>query len=148
MSFVYEMVGEENRELWESIGWKDVFESTKRFYKKSYWSLDRKNEIFLIAIGKYIDTSDYYDMCYKQRIIRMEVFGKAIHDTNNRVSLYWNIYNIYIPKSIWTEKEVILIAIQNAFSVINQNVSEEELKQINVEVTCSPQCVEVDYNGR
>ena len=23
MSFVYEMVGEENRELWESIGWKN-----------------------------------------------------------------------------------------------------------------------------
>ena len=31
MSFVYEMVGEENRELWESIGWKDVVKSPKRF---------------------------------------------------------------------------------------------------------------------
>ena len=25
MSFVYEMVGEENRKLWESIGWKNWF---------------------------------------------------------------------------------------------------------------------------
>ena len=148
MSFVYEMVGEENRELWESIGWKDVFKSPKRFYKKSYWSLDRANEIFLIAIGKYIDTPDYYDMSYKHCIIRMEVAGNATRDINSRVSLYWNIHNIYIPKSIWSEKENILNAVQEAFSVVRNLVPEDNVIEINVEILCEPTCVEVDYNGR
>lgn len=148
MSFVYEMVGEENRKLWESIGWKDVFKSPKRFYKKSYWSLDRANEIFLIAIGKYIDTPDYYDMSYKHCIIRMEVAGNATRDINSRVSLYWNIHNIYIPKAIWMEKENILNAVQEAFSVVRNLVPEDKVIEINVEIMCEPTCVEVDYNGR
>ena len=118
MSFVYEMVGEENRELWESIGWKDVFESPLDFYRKDYWSLDRSNSIFLIGIGGYIDMLDYYDISYKQRIIRMEVVGRNKRDINNRVKVNWKIKKIYIPKSVWSEKEDILIAIKDAFSVM------------------------------
>ena len=37
MSFVYEMVGEENEKVWESIGWKDYFENSMIFYEKYYW---------------------------------------------------------------------------------------------------------------
>ena len=148
MSFVYEMVGEENRELWESIGWKDVFKKPLDFYRKEYWSLDRSNSVFLIAIGMYRDTPYYYDICYKQRIIRMEVVGRNKRDINNRVKVSWKINNIYIPKSVWQEKEDILIAIKDAFSVVRGIVPEEEIEEINVEVTCSPQCVEADYNGR
>ena len=56
MSFVYEMVGEENEKVWESIGWKDYFENSMIFYEKYYWSCDKLREIYLIEIGKYIDT--------------------------------------------------------------------------------------------
>lgn len=33
MAFVYEEVGEENRELWETIGWKNWGENKLPFFK-------------------------------------------------------------------------------------------------------------------
>ena len=128
MSFVYEMVGEENRELWESIGWKDVFESPLDFYRKDYWSIDRINEIFLIAIGRYIDTPHYYDMSYKQRIIRMEIVERIESAANDKVKIIWDIYNIYIPKSVWLEKEKIIIAIKSAFLVLCQDLVQIKMR--------------------
>ncbi len=44
MAFVYEKVGEENRELWESIGLKDCFGDTLRFYKGGYWSINKEKK--------------------------------------------------------------------------------------------------------
>ena len=148
MSFVYEMVGEENEKVWESIGWKDYFENSMIFYEKYYWSCDKLREIYLIEIGKYIDTPLYYDMYYKGFIIRMEVTDAAHGELNTGVCFLWKINNIYIPKAIWMEKENILNAVQEAFSVVRNLVSEDKVIEINVEIMCEPTCVEGDYNGR
>ena len=45
MSFVYEMVGEENKELWKSLGWKNWGEKPLLFYKRDYWSRDKQRNI-------------------------------------------------------------------------------------------------------
>ncbi|MCM1081871.1 MAG: hypothetical protein NC393_01820 [Clostridium sp.] len=73
MAFVYERVGEENRELWESIGWKNWGGESLIFFKQREWCIDREKEAYLQRIGGYIDMPDYYDLSYKGRIIRMEV---------------------------------------------------------------------------
>ena len=148
MSFVYEMVGEENRELWESIGWKNWGEKPLLFYKRDYWSREKQRNIFLVGIGGYIDMPEYYDMCYKGRMIRMEVAGKTEGDRNVGVTFLWDIYNIYIPRSIWEDKDDILLAIADAFSVYRNRTPENAVKEIRVKITCEPKCVETDYNGR
>ncbi len=74
MSFVYEEVGENNRELWNSIGWKNWGNDPMFFSKTRRWSIDKEKNEYLIAIGGYIDMPTYYDFSYDGRIIRMEVF--------------------------------------------------------------------------
>ena len=148
MSFVYEMVGEENRKLWESIGWKNWFAKSLIFNKKGYWSYDLQREIYLVEIGRYIETPRYWDMCYWGRIIRMEIGVDTKGDLDVGVSFLWKVNNIYIPKAIWMEKENILNAVQEAFSVVRNLVPEDKVIEINVEIMCEPKCVEADYNGR
>lgn len=148
MSFVYEMVGEENRELWESIGWKNQFKGKKYFYKKSYWSYDKDRDIFLVEIGGYIDLPDYWDLSYRGRIVRMEVGEIIEEDLDAEVTFRWRIRNIYIPQSIWDEKEKVLSAISEAFSIFRRHIPAEQIREIIVEILCKPTCVEGDYNGR
>ena len=47
MAFVYEEVGEENRELWESIGWKNWSGNPFGFYKRRQWSIEKERYILL-----------------------------------------------------------------------------------------------------
>ena len=77
MSFVYEMVGEENRELWESIGWKNWFAKSLIFNKKGYWSYDLQREIYLVEIGRYIETPRYWDMVLCQDLVQIKMRGSA-----------------------------------------------------------------------
>ena len=149
MGFVYEEVGEENRELWESIGWKDWGEKTpKQFFKGRMWSIDRERQIYMQPIGRFRDTPYYYDLAYKGRIIRMEVVSKG----NGTIAIGFNvvhdIYRIFIPQSIWEEKEKILQAIKESFLVYRSAAGESEIKSIIVNIQSEPECVEVDYNGR
>ena len=148
MSFVYEMVGEENKELWESLGWKNWGEKPLIFSKRRHWSRNKQRNIFLIVIGGYIDMPEYYDMCYKGRIIRMEVVDASTGELYTGVTFLWKIENIYIPKSIWQDKDDILSAIADAFSVYTNLVPENKVEGISVEIECEPTCVEADYNGR
>ena len=76
------------------------------------------------------------------------VAGKTEGDRNVGVTFLWDIYNIYIPKSIWEDKDDILLAITDAFSVYRNLTPENAVKEIRVKITCEPTCVEVDYNGR
>ena len=87
-------------------------------------------------------------MCYWGRIIRMEIGGGMKGDLDVGVSFLWKVNNIYIPKAIWMEKENILNAVQEAFSVVRNLVPEDKVIEINVEIMCEPKCVETDYNGR
>lgn len=148
MAFVYEEVGEENRELWESIGWKDWGESPIPFCSITKWSIDRERQIYMQPIGGYIDMPDYHDLAYKGIIIRMEVIPKGNGTRATGFNKVWTINRIYIPKSIWEKREAILRAIKEAFSVYRGGTAESRVKSISVEISCEPECVEVDYNGR
>lgn len=148
MSFVYEEVGEENKELWESIGWKDWFCNSFRFYKGRHWSVDKERKIYLMGIGGYIDMPEFWDMSYEGRIIRMEVAGKAKGNNSTGVVFNWKIMRINIPKSLWGKKQDIIEQIIKAASVVRNLTPIEKVIAINVEILCEPECVGVDYNGR
>lgn len=148
MGFVYEKVREEDRELWESLGWKGWDGQELLFSKYDFWSIDREQNSYLIAIGGYIDMPTYYDFSYRNKIVRLEVFCKT---EGNRVEggvFNWKIKKMYIPKSIWDEKEQIMQGVINAFSVVNNGIPIEKTIGITVEIQCEPDCVEVDYNGK
>ena len=149
MGFVYEEVGEENRELWESIGWKDWGERTpKQFFKGRMWSVDREHHIYMQPIGGFRDMPDYYDLAYKGRIVRMEIKEEGSGDRGTGFNMRWNVCRINVPKSIWEEKEEILQAIKESFLVYRAAARESEINSITVNIQCEPECVEVDYNGK
>ena len=148
MSFVYEEVGEENKELWESIRWKDCFGDALRFYKGGYWSVDKEKNIYLVEIGHYIDTPYFWDMSYEGKIIRMEIAGGAMGNKNTGVTFNWKIMKINIPKSLWEKREDVVKQIINAASVVRKLAQIEKVIAINVKILCEPECVELDYNGQ
>lgn len=148
MGFVYEKVGEENRELWESIGWKDWGESPIPFCPITKWSIDKEQQIYMQPIGGYIDMPDYHDLAYKGIIIRMEVIPRGNGTRATGFNKVWIINRIYIPKSIFEEKEQILEVIKESFSVYRGGTAESRVKSISVKISCEPECVEMDYNGR
>ena len=145
MSFVYEEVGEENKEIWESIGWKDCFDNELGFYKERQWSIDKEKNIYLVKIGGYIDTPKFWDMSYDGRIV---VIGRTKGNNSKCVIFNWMIMKINIPKSLWEKRQDIVEQIINAASVVRSTAPLEKVININVEVLCEPECVEVDYNGR
>ncbi|MFG6327525.1 MAG: hypothetical protein K1W00_11815 [Lachnospiraceae bacterium] len=148
MAFIYEEVGEENRELWESIGWKNWSGNPLGFYSERQWSIDKERNIYLVRVGGYIDMPIFWDMSYEGRIIRMEVAGKAKGNNSTGVVFNWKIMKINIPKSLWGKKQDIVEQITNAVSVVRCLTPLEKVIAINVEMRCEPECVEVDYNGR
>ncbi|MCH5263933.1 MAG: hypothetical protein J1F42_13570 [Lachnospiraceae bacterium] len=149
MGFVYEEVGEENRELWESIGWKDWLKSPMPFCPVYEWCIDKEQQIYMQAIGRFRDMPDYYDLFYKDRIVRMEISAEGSSGTRAiGFNMSWNVYRIYIPKSIWKERTEILKAIEAAFHVDRGGHAEDLINSISVQISCEPECVEVDYNGK
>ncbi len=147
MAFVYEEVGEENRELWESIGWRNWGRNKLPFFKSRKWSIDRDREVYLQGIGGYIDMPCYYDLSYKGRIIRME---KSCRVNTSRVegsTVPWIIEGIKIPKSIWEEKDNIIQMIREAFAAIKIGNPARKVLSVTVEIQGEPECVEADYNG-
>ncbi len=148
MSFVYEEVGEENKAIWESIGWKNWSGNPLGSYKRQQWSIDKERKIYLVKIGGYIDMPKYWDMSYEGRIIRMEVVGGAKGNRNTGVVFNWKIMKINIPQSLWEKRKDVIKEITNAASVVRNLTPIEKVIAINVEVLCEPECVEVDYNGR
>lgn len=146
MAFVNEEVGEENKELWNSIGWKDWGETPINFHKSRERCIDKERNIFMLPIGRFIDTPFYCDLAYKGIIVRMERgSGNKLKDG---FDLVWIIGHIYIPKSIWNEKEDILQIIKEAFGVYRAGHKIEKVKSITVEFYYEPECVEADYNGK
>lgn len=148
MAFLYEEVGEENRKLWDSIGWKDWGMTPIKFLDVRHWSIDREKGIYLMAIGGFRDLPFYYDLAYEGRIVRMEVFQKGEGNISVGATFHWKIKRIYIPKSLWSKKDEVVDEIVNAFSVVRNAFPIEKVRGIYVEIQCEPECVEVDYNGR
>ena len=149
MAFVYEEVGEENRELWESIGWKDWGKDPISFMGTRHWSIDKEHNIFMLPIGCFIDTPYYYDLAFKCRIVRMVgLRSDSSGDLKNGFDLVWRIGHIYIPKSLWNERSNVVQAIKESFSVYRGGHKIEKVKSITVELCCEPECVETDYNEK
>ncbi len=147
MAFVYEKVGEENRELWESLGWKDWAENERCFFKSREWCIDREREVYWQGVGGYIDMPIYYDLSYKGRIIRME--GSCWIDTSREEGniIPWKIKGIKIPKSVWEEKDNIIQMIIEAFTAVKVGNPTRKVLSVTVEIQSEPECVEADYNG-
>lgn len=100
-------------------------------------------------IGHFIDTPDYHDLSYKGRIVRMEVADRGMGNIAIGFNMSWEFYRIYIPKSIWAEKDRILQAIKEAFLVYRygHRRNKEDITSISAKISCEPECVETDYNG-
>ena len=148
MAFVYEEIGEENRKLWNSIGFKNWAEDPMWFFESKRWSIDREKREYLVAIGGYIDMPTYYDFSYDGKIVRMEVSGGGKGNRKEGATFNWKINKMSIPKSIWNQKDEIVQDVIKAFSVFTNAFPPELVKGVSVEVRCEPECVEVDYNGR
>lgn len=150
MAFVYEEVGEENRGLWDSIGWKDWGERTPVIFRDTRkWCIDKERNIFMLPIGCFIDTPYYYDLAFDGRIVRMVwIAGGGGGNLKDGFDLVWKIGRIYIPKSLWSERENVLQAIKEAFGVYRGGHKIEKVKSISVEICYEPECVEADYNGK
>ena len=149
MGFVYEEVGKENRELWESIGWKNWGKDLIDFLETRHWSIDRENGFYMQPIGGgFRDLPYYYDFAYKNRIVRMEVAVKSNGDKVNGFNIIWSIYRILVPKSIWKDKDKILEQIKASFLVCTGGILDNKINSITTEICCEAECTEVDYNGR
>lgn len=148
MAFVYEEVGKENRELWESIGWKDWGKKTISFSKTREWCIDKEHNIFMQPIGRFIDTPYYCDLAFEGRIVRMELGSGGSSNLKNGSDFVWKIGHIYIPKSLWSEREKVILAIKEAFGVYRAGRDISKVKSITVEICYEPECVEADYNGK
>ncbi len=147
MAFVYEEVGEENRELWESIGWRNWGRNKLPFFKSREWSIDRDREVYLQGIGGYIDMPNYYDLSYKGRIIRMEETCRIDTSREEGNIIPWKIKGIKIPKSVWEEKDNIIQMIIEAFTAVKRGNPTRKVLSVTVEIQGEPECVEADYNG-
>lgn len=148
MAFVYETVGKENRELWESIGWRDWGNRSLEFASRRKWCIDKEKNVYMQPIGGYIDMPTYYDFSYKKTIVRTEAFYKVKNNEQQELELIWNVDRIYIPRSLWNERQEILKLIEEAFMSDNCRIPLNRIKCIKVHLRCEPEYVEVDYNGR
>lgn len=91
---------------------------------------------------------NYYDLAYKGKIVRMEVGQRGDGNRAIGFSTVWIVDHIYIPKSLWNEKEDIVLVIKEAFLANRSGRPESMVKSMDVEICHEPECVEVDYNGR
>lgn len=147
MGFTYEKLGEENEELWKKIGFKDWFLKPIFFSRIRKWVIDRENEIYLYFVGsfRFGETPFYCDLCYKERIIRMEVFfyGK---ETVGGYEGHCRIEKMYIPKSIWKEKDKIVEIALEMVKICH--MGGKKFKSEDSMLKNEPECVEKDYNGK
>ena len=146
MAFVYEEVGKENEALWNEIGWRDWADDPKGFYEKIHWCADKERGVYMLPIGSFRDeTPDYYDMAYKNVVVRMEKGDEGrINGLND--AIYYRIDKINIPKSIWEYKDDICECIKESFVAYGRKYYSN--LRVDVEINCDPERVEVDYNDR
>ncbi len=145
MGFVYEKVKKEEQKLWKSIGFRDWSNQILGYFEGIIWFCNRERGIYIQEIGSFRgETPDYVDMSYKNRIIRMDVQDRSVLiNEKDRVKIF-KVKAIWIPKSVWNDKEDIINTIKEAFSVYKygQIISSEVI------IDCDAECVEADYNGK
>lgn len=149
MAFIYEKVQPEDYELFDSIGWYDVFYHP--INRHSYhWCKDVERNLFLLVIGTHrFDPPLYCDFYFKGRIIRLEVEYTVDPCVNGICAFCWNIQRISIPKSIWNDKTEIVSLIKEAFFVNDFGLSSRG-KTAHITINLPNECeqVEADYHGK
>ena len=107
-----------------------------------------KREIYLLEIGSYRfgESPHYFDLAYKNRIIRMDIghYNKGNRETGPH--LVYRIDRMRIPKAIWADRDDIIKSAKEALIVYG--FRNGRIKMVDMEMNCDPECVEVDYNGR
>lgn len=98
--------------------------------------------------GGFRDLPYYYDFAYKNRIVRMEVSVKSDGDKIKGFNIVWSIYRIFVPKSIWKDRNEVLEQVRDSFLVCTGGNLDNQINSIYAEICCEPECVEADYNGR
>ena len=72
MAFVYEELKEEDYKLFDSLGWKNVFEKPLRHHGYD-WCKDTEREAYLLIVGQFRDETPFFcDFWYKNRIVRID----------------------------------------------------------------------------
>ncbi len=145
MAFVYEQARKEDAILWHSIKFRQWGNQLLGFTGKEQWFCDRERGIYVLQVGSFRgDTPYYIDMSYKNRIIRMDVEKRMNYINENGSHCIFEVQAIRIPKSVWNDKEDIINAIKEAFSVYRNEwiISSEAV------IDCEAECVEKDYNGK
>ncbi len=143
MSYVFEKVGK-NKELWTTIGFRDLELEKIPYSKYHFWCSDKKDNIFLFHVGNNRgDAPTYYDLSYKMRIIRIAVV-ELIEAGETRAESIYNIQRISVPKSVWEERAEILKNIEES---MNEDVRSLKL-DVHVKINWEQECVDGEYNGR
>lgn len=147
MGFVYEEVGKENEELWNSIGWKDWGGKPDGYSDAAKWCIDKENAVYLNAVGSFRgETPYYFDLAYKNHIIRMDIRQNNKGNGKTGPQLVYRIDRMRIPKAIWEDRDDIIKSAEEAFKAYGFRY--EEVEAVDMEMDCEPECVEADYNGR
>lgn len=129
MSFVYEIVPEQDREFFDSMHLKNPFGKGHIYVTKhSHWCADRERNAFLVPIGGGMhDTPYFVDLWFNGAVVIMEIeqYGKRI---NGDVVIGWDVVDMLIPSKIWEKKELIVSIVEEALMKLQQNDFEDMLK--------------------
>lgn len=149
MAFIYEKVKEEDYGLFDSLEFKDFWKKESlKAGRHTYWCYDKENAMYLVAVGTFIDAPRYYDFSYKGRIIRLEYKGRGNGNKKEGWVLNHSIVRLFVPNSVFIEKEEIKVALTEAFSKWIHLCLPDEINNVIVDINCVPEMVEADYNGR
>ena len=145
MGFVYEVVPEEDREFFKSMGLKNCWGTEEKILSKyTDWCADRERNAYLIGIGGGLHEMPYfYDFWWNGHIIRMEISEGGNGNYETGVDIIWIIEKLPIPKEIWEYKKEVMGMIEEAFSVNSSGCKKQFLKSISVRFDCEPE-VEVE----
>ena len=144
MGFVYEVVPEEDREFFNSMGLKDCWgREGKCLTKYTEWCADRERNAYLVAIGGgYHEMPHFYDLWWKDHVIRIEAECGGKGNYKVGVDIVWFVNRIPIPKDIWQYKDEIMKMIEEGFLVNRDWCKEKFLKSITVKIECEPEMKE------
>ena len=148
MAFVYEEVKEEDYNLFDSLGWKNVFEKPLRHHGYD-WCKDTEREAYLLVIGSFRDETPFFcDFWYKHRIVRIDTKRRITEAENGLWDVIWNINCLYLPQSLCEEQQELLQLIEEAFRVDDEGlISKHCYGKTIVNMTNHIESIEKDYNG-
>jgi len=145
MGFVYEVVPEEDREFFKSMGLRDCWGKDYAIVTEyTTWCADRDNNIYLVGIGGgYKDIPYYYALWLNGQEIRLEVTRRGKCNSDGLVDIIWYINRIPITEKMTPTKYDLIEIINKAFLVNRGGYSEKDIGSITIKFMCKPEMKEV-----